>query len=141
MYHVIEYLIAPSLRVLGVGDRIIVGGGLQHTHQYCCLFGLQFSRGGVEIGLTCRLDTEGIRTEIHCVGIHGEDLFLVEEILQFTGDDPFLGLHDEHLHTGDLSEQTGRILRTYTEHILGQLLGDGRTTTGIMMKHRIFDGT
>ena len=141
MYHVIEYLITPSLRVLGVGDRIIVGGGLQHTHQYCCLFGLQFSRGGVEIGLTCRLDTEGIRTEIHCVGIHGEDLFLFEEILQFTGDDPFLGLHDEHLHTRDLSEQTGRILRTYTEHILGQLLGDGRTTTGIMMKHRIFNGT
>ena len=104
---------------------VIVCGSLQHTHKDSCLFWGEILWRGVEIGLACRLDAEGVRTEIHRVGIHCQNLLLTEVGFQFHGCDPLLGLHDEHLDTGDISQKTCRIFCTHTEEVLCQLLGDG----------------
>ena len=76
-------------------------------------------------------------SEIHGVGILHEDLVLTfltslcpcKIHLKFQGCNPFLGLHYENLHTWNLAHKACAILSTHTEHILCQLLRDGRSTT------------
>ena len=78
-YQIVDHHIATFLTVLRIRDRIIIGSGLQHSHQYGGLLCFQLRRCGVEIGLTGCLDTKGIGSEIHGVGIHCEDIFLTED--------------------------------------------------------------
>ena len=125
LQHVAQHHVTAVHAVLGMQAGVIVGGGLEHAHQHGGLLGGQVLWRGVEIGLACRLDAEGVRTEIHRVGIHCQNLLLTEVGFQFHGCDPLLGLHDEHLDTGDISQKTCRIFCTHTEEVLCQLLGDG----------------
>ena len=101
------------------------------------LIGGQLLRGGVEVGLRGGFDTIGIATEIYGIGIHGDDFLLGENRLQLNGDDPLLALDDEQAEYRNLAEQTRRILRTDTEHVLCQLLRDGRSTAPVMMQECI----
>ena len=140
-HHVVEHDITAFQRVFGVGNRVVVGGGLEHTHEHRRLFHGQSVGRGIEIGLAGRLDTIGVTTEIHCVSIHRENLVLVVDGLQLDSDNPFLGLHDEHLQTGNLAEQTGGILCAHAEHVLGQLLRNGGGTAGALAHDGVFGRT
>ena len=135
--HVVHHHVATLKGVLWIGDGIVEGGGLQHSHEHGCLFGGQSFGGGVEIGLTGRLDTVCVASEVNRVGIHCENFVLVEDHFQLGGDNPLLGLHDEHLQAGNLSENTRGILGADAEHILGQLLRDGAGSTGILVHNGI----
>ena len=95
--------------VLWVNQRIIIGGGLEHTNQDGCVLGRQILRFAVKIGLTSRFDTKGVRTEIDGIGILCQNLVFGEEEFQFIGCDPFLTLHNEHLHPWDIAQQTRRV--------------------------------
>ena len=119
---VVEHGVAACQTVLGIGTRVVHRGGLEHTDQQSALLGGQLFRCGVEIGLGSRLDAVGVRTEVYGVGVHGDDLFLVEDRLQLGGDDPLFALDNENLQPRDLAQQTGGILRAHAEHVLGQLL-------------------
>ncbi len=63
--------------------------------------------------------------------------FLRENRFELHGDDPLLALDDEQAEYRHLAQQTGRILRTNAEHILCQLLCDGRSTAPVMMQECI----
>ena len=76
-------------------------------------------------------------SEIHGVGILHEDLVLTfltslcpcKIHLKLQGSNPFLGLHYENLHTWNLTHKTSTVLSTNAEHILCQLLRNGRSST------------
>ena len=76
-------------------------------------------------------------SEIHGVGILHENLVLTllaplsrsKVKFKFEGGNPFLGLHDENLHPRNLTHKTCAVLSTHAEHILCQLLRNGRSTT------------
>ena len=123
--HQVEHDVTALQGVLGIDQRIIIGGGLQHAHQYCRLFCRQVLRCTTEVGLAGRLDAERVRAEIHGVGILRQDLLLGKEHLQFEGCYPLLALHDEHLDAGDIAQQSCRVFASGTEEVLRQLLGDG----------------
>ena len=138
---VVEHGVAACQTVLGIGTRVVHRGGLEHTDQQGALLGGQFFRRGVEIGLGSRLDAVSVGTEVYGIGVHGDDLFLVEDRLQFGGDDPLLALDNENLQPGDLAQQTGGILRAHAEHVLGQLLRYCRSTATVVAEHSVFHGT
>ena len=131
--HVVHHHITALDGILGVGDRVIERGCLQHTHEYGCLFGGESFGSGVEIGLASRLDAVCIASEVNGICIHREYLVLVEYHFQLGGDDPLLGLHDKHFHAGNLAEQTCGILGAHAEHVLGQLLRDCAGSAGILV--------
>ena len=58
--HQVEYDVAALQRVLRIDQRIIIGGGLQHTHQHSGFLSRQFPRRAAEVGLAGSLDTKGI---------------------------------------------------------------------------------
>ena len=67
-----------------------------------------------------------------------EDFILGEEIFELICGDPFLALHDEHFQAGDVAQKTRRVFAAGTEEVLCQLLGDGRSTTGVVMEDILF---
>ena len=138
---VMEHGVAACQTVLGIGTRVVHRGGLEHTDQQGALLGGQLFRCCVEIGLGSGLDAVSVRAEVYGVGVHGDDLFLVEDRLQLGGDDPLLALDNENLQPGDLAQQTGGILRAHAEHVLGQLLRYSRSTAAVVAEHSVFHGT
>lgn len=56
-------------------------------------------------------DTEGVAAEVYGIEIHGQDVFLAVQHLDFDGSDPFLGFHNQQFYTGDIAQQTCGILR------------------------------
>ena len=80
----------------------------------------------VEIGLGSALDTNGIVEEIKIVEIHGDDFLLGVGLLQFHGDDPFDGFLEQALQLA---------VRHLRIELLGQLLSDGRATSGTLVTH------
>ena len=139
LHHIIQHHVASFLAVLGIGERVVGGGSFQHAHQYGSLLGGHFCGRRVEIGLTGGLDAKRIRAKVDGISIHGENLLLAEDGLQFGGDDPLFALHNEHLQSGNLAQQSGGVLcaPAHTEDVLGQLLGEGRGTTGVVMQQGI----
>ena len=125
LVHQVEHNVTALQRVVGVNQRVVVGGSLQHTYQHSCILGSKILWRATKVSFTSCLDTECVRTEIHGVGILCQNLVLVKEELQLVGSNPLLALQNEHLDTGDVTQQTCRILRTCTEQVLGQLLCDG----------------
>ena len=134
LLHKVEHDVAALKRVLRINKRIIKGGGLKHTHEDSGILGGQVLRLAVEIGLAGGLDTEGVGTEIHSVGILREDFLLSEEIFELVSGDPLLALHDEHLQTRYVAQKASGIFAAGAEEVLGQLLGDGGGTTGIAVE-------
>ena len=102
-YHQRHHDVSPLMAVLGVDERVVEGRGFQNTHQNGCLVGGEFRRGGVEVGLARCLDAIAVAAEIHGVGIHGENIFLVVNQLNLGGDNPFLAFHDEHAQDGQVA--------------------------------------
>ena len=127
--------------MFGVGAWIIIGGSLKHTYEYGSLIGSQFLRTYVEVGLCSCLDAIRVGTEIYSVGIHRDDFLLGVDSLQLGCYNPFLALDDENAQTGHLAQQTCRVLGADAEHILCQLLGDGRSSSCIVMQQGILHGT
>ena len=140
VHHIIKYGVAALKTILGINAWVIVCGSLEHTHKDCCLIGGEILWCGAEIGLTSCLDTKGIATEINGVGIHGEDVALVEDKLQFHCCNPLLALHYKNLKARNATKKTGGVVGANTEEVLCQLLGDGRGTTGIMVDGGVLDG-
>ena len=104
LLHQVEDDVTTLQRVFWIDERIIIGGGLEHTHEDSGVLGLQVLGRTTEVGLAGGLDAEGVGTEIDGVGIARQDLLLVEEKLQLVGRDPLLALHDEHLQTRDIAQ-------------------------------------
>ena len=140
-YHIVEHHVASFQTVFGVGAWIIIGGSLKHTYEYGSLIGSQFLRTYVEVGLCRCLDAIRVGTEIYSVGIHRDDFLLGVDSLQLGCYNPFLALDDENAQTGHLAQQTCRVLGADAEHILCQLLGDGRSSSCIVMQQGILHGT
>ena len=136
-HHVAEHDVAAAQRVLGVGERVVVGGGFQHTHEHSRLLDGEILWRAVEVGLRCGLDAEGVATEVDGVGVHGENLVLVVRHLELGGYDPLLRLDDEHAHARNHAEQTGRVVGAHAEHVLGKLLRDGRGAACVVMHHSV----
>ena len=118
---------------------IVVGGGLEHSDEHGRLLGGEGTWGGAEVGLGGGLDAKGVGAEVDGVGILGENLLLGEEVLQLVGCYPLLALHDEHLQAGNVAEQSRGVLGTGAEQVLGQLLGNGRCATGIVVQQIVLE--
>ena len=131
----IEHRVAAGQRIAGIEPRIVAAGGLEQSHQDCRLLIGETVGGGAKIAAGSRLDTEGIAAKVYRIEIHGEDFLLREHHFQFDGHYPFLGLHDKQLHAGNASQQACGIAGTHTEHVLGQLLGDGTGSACPPLKH------
>ena len=76
--HVLEHHVAARQAVLGVNARVVGAGGLEQSHEHGALLKLELPRRCPEVGVGSRLDA----------------------------DDPFLALHDEHLHAGNIAQQS-----------------------------------
>ena len=139
--HITQHYVAAIEAVLGMDARVVISGGLQHAHEDSSLVGSQVLGCGAEVSLAGCLDAEGVRTEVHGVGIHRQDLLFAEIHFQFGGRNPLLGLHDEHLDAGDVSKYASGIFRANAEEVLGELLSDGRCTTSIMVNHIVLQGS
>ena len=135
--HILQHLVATAQAVLGIDTRIVGACGLEQSHQHGTLLDFQVLGGGPEVGVGRRLDAVGIAAEVHRVGIHLQDFLLAVEDFQFGGDDPFLALHDEHLHAGDVAQQARRVVAAGAEHVLHQLLRDGARTARAAMQHQV----
>ena len=132
MDHIIEHNVASFKTIFWISKRIIECSCFQHTHQYSTLFHGQISRSCIKISFACSFDAERIGTEVHCVGIHGQNIFFIVYHFEFQSDNPLLTFHNKHSDTRQFSEQSGRILRAYTEHILGKLLRYSGSTSCII---------
>ena len=131
--HVVEHHVATAHAVVRMQPWVIGGRGLEHAHEDGSLVGGEVFGGNAEVGLTGRLDAERVGAEVHGVGIHGENLFFREVPFQLQGRYPFLAFHDQHLHPGDIAQQTRGVFRAYAEEVLGQLLGDGRGPAWVLV--------
>ena len=132
--HQIEHDVTTFQRILRVDKRVVICGGLQHSYQHSSLLCGKLLWRATKVGLTSSLNTKCVRTEVDGVGILGKNLVLGEEELQLVGRYPLLTLQYEHFDARNIAQQSCRIFRTSTEQVLGQLLGDGRCTTCIMMQ-------
>ena len=83
------------------------------------------SRSRIEVGFRCRLDAKRVRAEVYGVGVHGENLVLRAKQFQLGGNNHFLELHDQNLHTGNVAQETGGVFCAHAEHVFHQLLADG----------------
>ena len=136
-HHVIEHGVAACQTVLWVGARVVVGCSLEHAHEHGNLVGGEFLRRGVEVSLGGSLDAVGVASEVHGVGIHGDDFLLRVDRLQLHGDDPLLALHDEDAEQRNFAQQSRGVLRAHTEHVLRQLLCDGGGATCVVMQEGV----
>ena len=139
--HVVEHHIATVHGVLRIDARIIVGCCLQQSHENSGLVGSKVLGRRTEIRLGSSLDAESVRTKVDGVCIHREDFLLVKEQLDFHSRYPFLALHDKHLDARDVAQQSCRVLRANAEHVLYQLLGDGRCSTGLVVNDVVLEGS
>ena len=130
----VEHDVTAFEGVVGIDEGVVIGGGLEHAYEDGGVLRLQVFGRTAEIGLAGCLDAEGVGAEIDCVGILRQDLFFGEEVLELVGGNPLLALHDEHLQSRDVSQEACGVFRTCAEEVLGQLLRDGRGTTGIAME-------
>ena len=134
LLHQVEHDVTALQRVVGVNQRVIVGGSLQHSNQYGSILNSKLLWRAAKVGFTSCLDTECVRTKVNGVSILCQYLVLIKEELQLVGCNPLLTLQYEHFNARDVTQQTCRILRTCAEQVLGQLLCDGRCATGIVMQ-------
>ncbi len=122
LHHVAQHSVAAAQTVLWINAWVIVGCGLEHTHENGRLVGGHVLWRCAEVCVAGRFHAVSIRTEVHRVGVHGQDFLLVEQHFNLNGGNPLLALHYQHLHTGDIAEQTCGVLCADPEHILHQLL-------------------
>ena len=135
--HIVQYNITTLDAVLRMRDWIIICCSFQHTNEDGTLVSRQLIWCGVEISLSCSLDTISIVTEVHCVGILCQYLLLslisslrIREIkFELYCSNPFLCLHYQQFDTRNLTHKSCTILCTYSEHILSQLLSYSRSAT------------
>ena len=127
---IVEHSIAARKRLLVVAVGVVGGGSLEQAYEDGALLNLEFVGSSAEISVGSGAKAVGVGAEVHCVDIHLEYLALRVEHLQLGSSDTLLGLHDNHAQSGDVAQQSVGVLGADAEHILGQLLGDGRSTAG-----------
>ena len=93
LQHIVKHNVTAIHGVLRIDARIVIGGCFQQTHEDSSLVGCQVLGSSSEIGLGGSLDAKGVRTEVHSIGIHGQNLLLVEEEFDFHSSNPLLALH------------------------------------------------
>ena len=60
LLHEVEHDVTAPEGVVGIDEGIIIGGGLEHTHEDGSVLGCQILGGTAEVGLAGCLDAEGI---------------------------------------------------------------------------------
>ena len=80
--HPLEHLVAPGRRVLGVGDRVVVGRALHQAGEHRRLRQREVDGVDAEVRLGGGLDAVGALAEVHDVQVAGEDLVLRVLLLQ-----------------------------------------------------------
>ncbi len=101
----VKHDVAALEGVVGIDEGVVIGSGLEHTHEDGGVLRLQVFGRTAEIGLAGSLDAESVGAEVNGVGILRQNLFLGEEELELVGGDPLLALHNEHLQSGDVSQE------------------------------------
>ena len=134
LMHQVEHDVTTLQRVLRVDKWVVIGGSLKHTNQYSGLLSSDFFWRATKVCLTCSLNSECVRAEVNGVSILCKNFVLFEEEFQLVCCNPLLALQDKHFDTRNVSKQSCRIFRTCAEQVLGQLLGDGRGSTCIVMQ-------
>ena len=76
LVHLRQHGVAAVLRALGVVDRVVVAGALEHAHQGGRLDHVELARRFVEIGARRHLNAEGVVQKGHRVQVGFEDLVL-----------------------------------------------------------------
>ena len=138
LHHQRHHHIAATMTVFRIEDGVVERSGFQNAHQHSRLVGGQFARSGVEVGLAGSLDAKAVAAEVHGVGIHRQDFFLLIHHLYFGGDNPFLALDNNHPQTGNVAQQSRTVWGAHAEHVFCQLLGDGRRSAGLLVYDGVF---
>ena len=136
--HIVQNHIPTPKTVLRIGNRVVVRSGFEHTYKYGGLFCGNIFRCCVEVSLTSRFDSKGIRAEVYGIGVHRNDVFLIVKHFEFQGNNPFLAFHYKYANTRNLTNEPCGILCSHAKHILSQLLGDSRCTARIVMNECVF---
>ena len=122
--HLLKHDIAAVQRPLRVAHRVEIRRIFNHSNQQGSLMYVKVVGGGVEIHLCRALDAYRVVKEIKLVEIHLDDLFFAVETLELDGDHPL----DRFLHGAADKAGTWRCVQLF-----GELLGDGRTTSGAFL--------
>ena len=140
-HHIVEHHIAARHASLRILLGIVTRSGFQQAHERGALVNREAIGGGVVIGACGGFDTECAIAEVHCVGIHGDDLVFRKLRLNHQRQQNFLGFHNQDAQARNLAQQTGGILGAHLEHVFYQLLRDGGSTTGALMHDKVFSST
>ena len=122
--HLVEHHVAPAASALVAAEGVIVRGVLAHAYQRGGFLNLQVFRLATEVGEGGSLDADRVVQEVELVEVHREDFLFGVVVFQLYGNHPFDGLLEQTLHH---VARTGRI------ELLGELLGDGASATGILL--------
>ena len=132
---VVEHHVAALQAALRVQLGVVGRCSLQQSHQNGAFLRLELGRRRIEVSLGRRFDAERIAAEINRVDIHRQNILLVVETFQADGQDPFLRLHDHHLHSRNLAQKARGVLGAHAENVFHQLLGNGRSASCVALHH------
>ncbi len=111
--HAVEHPVAAGAGGVGEAERVVVVGRLGQRGEEGGFRQREFVERLVEVGGRCGGDAVGLQAEVDLVEVEFEDVFLGHRLVDADGEDQLLCLAGE----ADLVAQ---------QHVLGDLLGDGR---------------
>ena len=134
LLHLREHHVSSVAGTLRIAHRVEERRVLAETDERSRLGEGKILRFLIKIGIRRRLDTHGIVQEVEVVEIECQDFLLGIVSLQLDGDDPLYRFLQQSL-------QGTRCL--FGIELLGKLLGDGRSTSGIGLPQEstLHDGT
>ena len=134
LHHLREHHVSSVAGTLRIAHRVEERRILAETDERSRLGEGEILRFLIKIGIRRRLDTHGIVQEVEVVEIECQDFLLGIVSLQLDGDDPLYRFLQQSL-------QGTRCL--FGIELLGKLLGDGRSTSGIGLSQEstLHDGT
>ena len=90
--HLRDYNISSLKHQIIIPYRVISCWSFKHSYQNSCLLKIQWIGRGIEVNLCCRSDSDGIKTEIELIEIHGYYLLFCIASFKFDCSLPFFKL-------------------------------------------------